>query len=92
MKQNNKETMKWNEKGLLLFWNTVWKSENINYFLSVYFWKKNSQYSNFEEMTHSFQETLRHDDYVIMSDPCANLTWIEAFLTTSDHLDLYMHR
>ena len=54
--------------------------------------KKNSQYSNFEEMTHSFQETLRHDDFVIMSDPCANLTWIEAFLTTSDHLDLYMHR
>ena len=62
------------------------------YFLFVYFWKKNSQYSNFEEMTHSFQETLRHDDFVIMSDPCANLTWIEAFLTTSDHLDLYMHR
>lgn len=62
------------------------------HFLFVYFWKKNSQYSNFEEMTHSFQETLRHDDYVIMSDPCANLTWIEAFLTTSDHLDLYMHR
>lgn len=62
------------------------------YFFFVYFWKKNSQYSNFEEMTHSFQETLRHDDFVIMSDPCANLTWIEAFLTTSDHLDLYMHR
>ena len=68
------------------------KAWKYYYFLFVYFWKKNSQYSNFEEMTHSFQETLRHDDYVIMSDPCANLTWIEAFLTTSDHLDLYMHR
>ncbi|XP_068684842.1 cation channel sperm-associated protein 3-like [Montipora foliosa] len=54
--------------------------------------QKNSQYTNFEEMTHSFQQTLRNDDYVIMSDPCANLTWIEAFLTTSDHLDIYMHR
>ena len=43
-------------------------------------------------MTQSFQQTLRHDDYVIMSDPCANLTWIEAFLTTTDHLDLYTHR
>lgn len=43
-------------------------------------------------MTQSFQQTLRHDDYVIMSDPCANLTWIEAFLTTTDHLDLYTYR
>ncbi|XP_067029424.1 cation channel sperm-associated protein 3-like isoform X2 [Acropora muricata] len=54
--------------------------------------QKNSQYRNFEEMTHSFQQTLRHDDFVIMSDPCTNLTWIEAYLTTSDHLDIYMHR
>ncbi|XP_020600933.1 cation channel sperm-associated protein 3-like [Orbicella faveolata] len=54
--------------------------------------QKNSQYANFEEMTHSFQQTLRHDDYVIMSDPCTNLTWLEAFLTTSDHIDLYMYR
>lgn len=43
-------------------------------------------------MTHSFQQTLRHDDYVIMSDPCTNLTWIEAFLITSDHINLYMAR
>ena len=43
-------------------------------------------------MTHSFQQTLRHDDFVIMSDPCTNLTWIEAYLTTSDHLDIYMDR
>lgn len=59
----------------------------INFFLL-----KNRQYRNFEEMTHSFQQTLRHDDFVIMSDPCTNLTWIEAYLTTSDHLDIYMHR
>jgi len=27
-----------------------------------------------------------------MSDPCTNLTWIEAFLITSDHINLYMAR
>ena len=36
--------------------------------------------------------TLRHDDFVIMMDPSTNLTWIEAFLSTTDHLDLYTHR
>lgn len=60
--------------------------------IHFFFYQKNSQYRNFEEMTHSFQQTLRHDDFVIMSDPCTNLTWIEAYLTTSDHLDIYMHR
>lgn len=43
-------------------------------------------------MTHSFQQTLRHDDYVIMADPCTTLTWMEAFLTTTDHLDMYTFR
>ncbi|XP_032234312.2 cation channel sperm-associated protein 3 isoform X2 [Nematostella vectensis] len=51
--------------------------------------QRSSQYANFEEMTRSFQQTLRHDDYVIMADPCTNPTWIETFLATTDHLDLY---
>ncbi|EDO37902.1 predicted protein, partial [Nematostella vectensis] len=53
---------------------------------------RSSQYANFEEMTRSFQQTLRHDDYVIMADPCTNPTWIETFLATTDHLDLYTFR
>ncbi|KAK3724334.1 hypothetical protein QZH41_010852, partial [Actinostola sp. cb2023] len=54
--------------------------------------QKSSKFANFEEMTQSFKETLRHDDYVIMTDPCTNPTWMETFLTTSDHLDLYSFR
>ncbi|KXJ20362.1 cation channel sperm-associated protein 3 [Exaiptasia diaphana] len=54
--------------------------------------QKSSQFANFEEMTQSFKETLRNDDYVIMTDPCTNPTWMETYLTTTDHLDLYMFR
>jgi len=54
--------------------------------------QKTSQYANFEEMTKSFYETLRHDDYVIMTDVCTNLMWLETYLDSLDRLDRYAYR
>ena len=54
--------------------------------------QKKSKYGNFEEMTKEFYETLRHDDYVIMTDVSTNLMWLETFLTSLDHMDVYTYR
>ena len=43
-------------------------------------------------MCRAFQDTLRHDDHVIMTDTSTNLVWMETFITTLDHLDLYTYR
>ncbi|KAF6030877.1 CATSPER3 [Bugula neritina] len=38
------------------------------------------------------QKTLRHDDYVQMTDLCTNLIWIETMVTSLDHMDNTMFR
>jgi len=43
-------------------------------------------------MANSFYKTLRHDDYVIMKDVCTDLVWLETYIDSLDHLDLYMYR
>ena len=43
-------------------------------------------------MTRGFYETLRHDDYVIMNDVSTNLMWMETYLDSLDHLDMYAYR
>lgn len=54
--------------------------------------QKTSQYTNFEEMTKGFYETLRHDDYVIMTDVSVNLLWIETYLDSLDRMDEFSYR
>ena len=43
-------------------------------------------------MLQDFQKTLRHDDYVQMTDLCTNLIWIETMVTSLDHMDNTMYR
>ncbi|XP_046853933.1 cation channel sperm-associated protein 3-like [Xenia sp. Carnegie-2017] len=54
--------------------------------------QKSSQFVDFKDMCRAFQETLRPDDFVIMSDTSTNLVWMETFITSLDHLDLYTYR
>ncbi|XP_065061341.1 cation channel sperm-associated protein 3-like [Rhopilema esculentum] len=54
--------------------------------------QKNSKYANFAEMTQHFRRTLSHDDYVIMTDVACNLTWLETYIDSLDHLDMYSYR
>ena len=49
-------------------------------------------FSNFHDMLQDFQKTLRHDDYVQMTDLCTNLIWIETMVTSLDHMDNTMYR
>ncbi|KAJ8022945.1 Cation channel sperm-associated protein 3 [Holothuria leucospilota] len=49
-------------------------------------------YTNFYDMVKEFQSTLRHDDYVISVDLATNLTWIEAAITSLDHMENTVYR
>ncbi|XP_014669434.1 PREDICTED: cation channel sperm-associated protein 3-like [Priapulus caudatus] len=51
-----------------------------------------SNYKNFNDMVEDFQNTLRHDDYIMMVDMCTNLTWMETLSRTLDHIDNTMYR
>ncbi|XP_067928927.1 cation channel sperm-associated protein 3-like [Watersipora subatra] len=54
--------------------------------------QKMGNFSNFHDMLQDFQKTLRHDDYVQMTDLCTNLIWIETMVTSLDHMDNTLFR
>ena len=43
-------------------------------------------------MAQNFQETLSHEDYVIMTDLSCSLAWLETYIDSLDHLDVYSYR
>ncbi|XP_062500581.1 cation channel sperm-associated protein 3-like [Corticium candelabrum] len=54
--------------------------------------QRDGQFTNFADMTKSFQETLRHDDITTISDLSVNVQWMETFLMSLDHQEKAMHR
>ncbi|XP_078578081.1 cation channel sperm-associated protein 3-like isoform X3 [Branchiostoma floridae x Branchiostoma japonicum] len=54
--------------------------------------QKGSRYANFTEMAAQFERTLRHEDYIIMEEMCADLMWIETYLTSLDHQENTLYR
>ncbi|CAH1245964.1 cation channel sperm-associated protein 3-like [Branchiostoma lanceolatum] len=54
--------------------------------------QKGSRYANFTEMAAQFEKTLRHEDYIIMEEMCADLMWIETYLTSLDHQENTLYR
>lgn len=71
---------------------SAWSSHVVGVNVSFLDLQKSSQFVDFKDMCRAFEETLRHEDHVIMTDTSTNLVWMETFITTLDHLDLYTHR
>ncbi|XP_013402648.1 cation channel sperm-associated protein 3-like [Lingula anatina] len=54
--------------------------------------QRRGKYSNFHEMVQEFEDTLRHDDFAVVSDISTNLIWLDTLLTSLDHMDNSMFR
>lgn len=54
--------------------------------------QKKGAFSNFAEMTRSFEKGLRHYDSNLVSDLCTNILWMETFMNSMDHYDNIMFR
>ena len=54
--------------------------------------QKRGNFSNFYDMVHGFEKTLRHDDSMMCSEIQNNIIWMEIFINTLDHMDATTYR
>ena len=56
------------------------------------FMQNRGHYKNFYDMVKEFQNTLRHNDYMVTVDLATNLVWIETYVSLLSYQDDTMYR
>ena len=54
--------------------------------------QRDSNFTNFQEMTEEFQKTLRHDDFTYTTDLCTTVPWMETMVASLTHLENSKYR
>lgn len=49
--------------------------------------QQKGQFQNFQQMVAEFQNALKHEDIVVVSDLCTNIVWMETYLLTMEKME-----